>query len=59
MTPISSKIGITYIPVTIFHINEIVTASAVATIWAVLSDPKYFGFNPTAPRDIDDRNGRN
>ena len=48
-----------YIPVTIFHINEIVTASAVATIWAVLSDPKYLGFNPTAPKAIEDKNGRN
>lgn len=48
-----------YIPVTIFHINEIVTASAVATIWAVLSDPRYFGFNPTTPKAIEDKNGRN
>lgn len=46
-------------PVTIFHTNEIVTANPVATICAILSDPKYLGFNPTIPRDTDDRNGRN
>lgn len=59
MTPINSKIGIIYTPVTTFHIREIITANPAAIICAFLSDSKYLGFNPTAPRDIEDKNGRN
>lgn len=42
-----------------FHIREIITANPVAIICAFLSDPKYLGFNPTAPKDTEDKNGRN
>ena len=59
ITTISNKIGIIYIPVTIFHIRETVAVIPVAIICATLSDPRYFGFNPTIPRAIEDKNGRN
>lgn len=48
-----------YTPITTFHIKEITPANNAAITCTFLSDSKYFGFNPTAPRDIDDKNGRN
>lgn len=59
ITPISNKIGITYMPVTIFHIKEIVAVTPAATKCATRSEPKYLGFNPTIPRATEDKNGRN
>ena len=59
ITPISNKIGIIYIPVTIFQIREIVAVIPVAMIGATLSEPRYCGVNPTNPRAIEDKNGRN
>ena len=51
--------GIIYIPVTMLHVKDKITATAVKVMWAILSDPKYLGFNPTIPRDTEDKNGRN
>ena len=59
ITPINNRIGTIYIPVTIFHIREIVAVTPVAIICATLSDPRYLGFNPTIPKATEDKNGRN
>lgn len=58
-TKITNISGITYYTVTIFHIIDNTTAIQADTIWAVLSECKYFGFTPTDPKATTERNGRN
>lgn len=59
ISTINNSNGIIYIPVTMFHIKDIIPVTLAAIICAILSVPKYLGFNPTIPNATADKNGRN
>ena len=59
ITNITSIIGITYVPDTMFQIREIIDVRAAETMWTFLSSSRYLGANPTPARDTTDKNGRN
>jgi hypothetical protein len=56
---IPNKIGIIYIPHTMFQIREIIKVKAAEVICTTLSSPRYLGAIPTLARDTVDKNGRN